>query len=376
MEATKLCALECFCSVVFWALVESLVDELAVVPPFPLRPVVRFFPVVGYFPCSARRWFPTCSCWWVSSPPGECAESLLVVLLFLSLLLLLSVEAFVLVSGWEFLSSMGPGLGFWLDVMDLLTVSVFGPFFSVFTCCELSAKWRDLRHLFSGICSKLSSTWRAFPEFLLLFAAPVPGGCQGEVLTQTALSSGAPGSLVGLLSQKVGGSEERVCSACSSLAVGACRPSGLGGAASANLCRGTATRSFSTRGKRGYTHHSMHTESAPLTYALRTTASRARHATAHLASLAHNPRRYVVSVARNAERRMSKRSTARVRGTCTTYNVRTNLCVHALGPVTHTALFTAHAHVVRCRAPFCLPSTSHRPPSLLRGFASRVPLYS
>ena len=117
---------------VSWALVESFMDELAVVPPFPLRPVVRFFPVVGCFPCSARRWFPICSCWWVPSPPGEGAESPLVILLFLALLLLLSVEAFVLVFGWEFLSSVGPCLGFRLDVMDLLTVSVFGPFCSIY----------------------------------------------------------------------------------------------------------------------------------------------------------------------------------------------------------------------------------------------------
>ena len=53
----------------------------------------------------------------------------LVVLPFLVLLLVLSVEAFVLVSGWEFLSSMGPGLGFRLNVMDLLTVTEFEPFF-------------------------------------------------------------------------------------------------------------------------------------------------------------------------------------------------------------------------------------------------------
>ena len=67
----------------------------------------------------------------------------------------------------------------------------------------------------------------------------------------------------------------------------------VGGAASADLCRGTVTCSIPTRGKRGCMHHSIHTESAPLTYALRSTASRARHATVHLASLAHNPRRYV-----------------------------------------------------------------------------------
>ena len=67
----------------------------------------------------------------------------------------------------------------------------------------------------------------------------------------------------------------------------------VGGATSADLCRGTATRSFPTRGKRGYMHNSIHPESAPLTYALRTIASRARHATAHLPSLIHNPRRYM-----------------------------------------------------------------------------------
>ena len=41
--------------------------------------------------------------------------------------------------------------------------------------------------------------------------------------TQTAPSSGAPGFLVGLPTRKVS-----VCGACSSLAVGACRPLGLG----------------------------------------------------------------------------------------------------------------------------------------------------
>ena len=48
----------------------------------------------------------------------------------------------------------------------------------------------------------LSSLLHAFPlraalEFLFLFFAALdPGGCQGEGLTQTALSGGAPGSLV------------------------------------------------------------------------------------------------------------------------------------------------------------------------------------
>ena len=41
-------------------------------------------------------------------------------------------------------------------------------------------------------------------------------------------------------------------------------PQGWGGSASADLCRGTATRSFPTRRKRGYMHHSIHTESAML----------------------------------------------------------------------------------------------------------------
>ena len=161
-----------------------------------------------------------------------------------------------------------------------------------------------------GFAECCFSNFHHFPEFLLLFAAPDQGSCQGEGLTQTALSSGALGSLVGLLR---GGSV-------STLRVGS--------AASADLCRGTATRSFPTRGKRGYVHHSnTHRERA--THALRTTASRA-HSTTCLASLAHNPRRYEVSAARDAERRNAQRSTARVRGTCTTCTLRTNMCVHAL----------------------------------------------
>ena len=171
-------------------------------------------------------------------------------------------------------------------------VSVFGPCCGIFRVAECPLGGEicgvSFRHLppvvfylagISGVFIALrSSRSRRLPS----------GGAYTDCAEQWS-----PGILSRPPSRKVGGNEAGVCSVCSSIAVGACRPSWLGGTASADLCRGSATRSIPTREKRSYMHHSIHTESAPLTYALRTTASRARHATAHVASLAHNSRRYV-----------------------------------------------------------------------------------
>ena len=129
----------------------------------------------------------------------------------------------------------------------------------------------------SGICRQQFSTWRVASEFLLLFAAPDPRGCQGEGLTWPALSSGARGSLVSLTPWK-GRWEGRwkrgkwCVGACGAVVRWVRDPQGW---ASAVLCRGTQTRMMPTREKRHPSPHApqlKHRErSTPLRTHLRRT---------------------------------------------------------------------------------------------------------
>ena len=136
---------------------------------------------------------------------------------------------------------------------------------------------------------------------------------------------------------------------------------------SAGLCQGTRTRLSPTRGKGPHAPQYTHTKSALPRVA------QARDTRAHVASLALNPRRYVLSAVRDAKHSNAERSTARARETCTTHTH--NAAVrNTTGRIQHCMSTVSTAtRCVHSRA-FCLTSTSHRPPTLLWGFAYRVPL--
>ena len=111
-------------------------------------------------------------------------------------------------------------------------------------------------------------------EFLLLFEVPDPEARQCERLTQTALSSGAPGFLashspgwlVGEVSS-VGGAGD----AWRRLAVGACRPLGLGCGVSTPR-RGTADAQCSPRAEKVVVHTCTPQHATPRAYSARTAA--------------------------------------------------------------------------------------------------------
>ena len=91
----------------------------------------------------------------------------------------------------------------------------------------MPARWRDLRYVVPAFAASSFSVLAGSFGVFLIFAAPDPGRCRGEGLTQTALSSGAPGSSVDLPPRKVWwkkGNRDSVVCGCMwcPLAVGAC----------------------------------------------------------------------------------------------------------------------------------------------------------
>ena len=167
----------------------------------------------------------------------------------------------------------------------------------------------------------------------------------------------SPGILSRSLPRKVGGrgaTETAWCvGVCGPPAVGVCRPLGLGcGRCRAPPRDSDAHHPHARRGSVSPQH--THTESALHSSAL-TRATHTCYATA--ASLAHNPRRYVLCGTRDAERRVAQRSAAQ-HSTCKQH-MHDRDTVHA------------HAHVSCTVVPSCSASTFHRPPTLFRGFGAQ-----
>ena len=94
------------------------------------------------------------------SPPGEGAELVLVVLLYLVLLLVLAVEERFLLACWGLLSLLGACLSFSLVIVDFLILSVFGTFLRHFPSCGVPARWRDLRHVVLTLAASSFPSWR------------------------------------------------------------------------------------------------------------------------------------------------------------------------------------------------------------------------
>ena len=261
-----------------------------------MRVFVALWPVqfgMVVFPCSSRLSL-VCSLllakgsWCSSSPPGEDAVS------FLLVLSLLAVSSAPLGgcsgSWWRRLASLRPGPRSSL-VWPLADLALFGGVYRRFAAVfaafsELrgarqverftACSFRHLPHVVSHLAVASEFFWSS--QLLIQEDAERRG------LTQTALSGGTPGSSAGLpLRESV--EERQVCTGVwGSLAVGSCRPLGLGVQLSAGLCQGTRTRLYPTHGKGTAIHHSTHTESAQHGSA-NTRVTRARGTRAHVGLL-------------------------------------------------------------------------------------------
>ena len=106
-------------------------------------------------------------------------------------------------------------------------------------------------------------------------------------------------------------------------------------------------------------HHSTHTESAQH-HRANTRVAQAHDTHVHVASLALNPRRYVVSAVRDAKHSNAERRTARARDTCTTHTH--NAAVHnTTGHIQHCMSTVSTA--TRCVHSRALLSRLHLPPT-------------
>ena len=191
-----------------------------VVPYVDLLAVLRLLFFGDWVSYLWARLLPAFSVGRVSSPPGEGAVQVLVVLLYFVLLL----ERFLL-SCWGLLSLLGARLWFYLVIVDFLMVSVFRPFLRHLPSCGVPARGRDLRHV------ALTFAASRFPlgRFLRRFSD------LSRSRSRRLLRGGAPRD-----PQQVSSPEGRwkrgewCAGVCGLFVVGTFRPSGLGGAA---FCR-------------------------------------------------------------------------------------------------------------------------------------------
>ena len=154
----------------------------------------------------------------------------------------------------------------------------------------MSARWRDLRRVVLGDWPQVVFTWRALSEFLMLSQLQIQEAAEVRG-SQTALSSGAPGSSADLFPRKVGGR-------------GACGvrvhavpsrskcvdPQGWGCGVLSTSAEGLR-RACAPRAVKETTCTTAHTLRARST-TVQTRALPALTARARVASLALNPRRY------------------------------------------------------------------------------------
>ena len=152
--------------------------------------------------------------------------------------------------------------------------------------------------IFEQFAPCIFPSWRVASEFFCSSQLLIQEAAKGRGLTQTALSSEALGSLVALLlpARLVEEGQQRLCGVlvCGPPAVGARRPLGLGRGSRLAPPRDSDTESLHARKRSASPHAPQHTHTESVLHSCALThAPHACHATARVASLAHNPRRHV-----------------------------------------------------------------------------------